>query len=496
MAKSPNHEMIETPDWVQDAVFYQIFPDRFASSTRVAKPGNLEPWDSKPTNYGFKGGDLRGVVEHLDYLQDLGVDAIYFTPIFQSPANHRYHTHDYYRVDPILGGDWAFRELLDLAHRRNMRVVIDGVFNHTGRGFYQFNHILENGAASPYVDWFYIKGYPLHAYEGKPLNYEAWWGIPALPKLNTTTLAVRHFLFDVAEYWIRQGIDGWRLDVPGEIDDDSFWQEFRQRVKAINPDAYIVGEIWHEAQRWLKGDQFDAVMNYQFTRYCIGFFAAIFDENLTASAGYAPVTALDAPAFAYSINHLLGIYDPAINRVQLNLLDSHDTARFLTIVKNDLSALKLATLFQMTYVGAPSIFYGDEIGVTGGKDPDCRKAFPWDAPDTWDRDVLKFFKSCVELRKRHEVLRKGDFQFVYAVDSAVAFLRQLGDQKVLVILNAGAAADLTIVVHDHYGLPDGATLVKLLTTDASSSSPSRYTVQDGALRIHMGKREGVVLCAQ
>ncbi len=489
--------MIKTPDWVQDAVFYQIFPDRFARSARVARPANLEAWDAKPTTYGFKGGDLLGVAERLDYLQELGVNAIYFTPVFQSPANHRYHTHDYYRIDPLLGGDAAFRELLETAHRRGMRVVIDGVFNHTGRGFYQFNHILENGAASPYVDWFYIKGYPLHAYEGKPLNYEAWWGIPALPKLNTTTPAVREFLFGVAEHWIRQGIDGWRLDVPGEINDDAFWQEFRRRVKAINPDAYIVGEIWHEAQRWLKGDQFDAVMNYQFTRACVGFFARPFDENLVAAAGYAPVPVLDAPGFAYSINHLLGLYDPAINRVQLNLLDSHDTARFLSIARNDRDALKLATLFQMTCVGAPSIYYGDEIGITGGKDPDCRKAFPWDAPDAWDHDLLRFFKACVALRRRCEALRAGEFQFVYAVGHAVAFLRKLGRQRVIVALNAGnAPVDLDIVIHDNYGLPDGATLVREMSTaQAGTPGASAVTVDAGRLRVHLDGREGVALQA-
>lgn len=173
----------QTPDWVKDAVFYQIFPDRFAKSERVPKPNNLEPWDSPPTLYGFKGGDLRGVLEHLDYLQDLGVNAIYFNPIFQSAANHRYHTHDYYRVDPILGGDEAFRELLDEAHRRGVRIVLDGVFNHASRGFFQFNHILENGPASPYLDWFIVKGFPLYAYAARRRpNYQAWWGLRALPQ--------------------------------------------------------------------------------------------------------------------------------------------------------------------------------------------------------------------------------------------------------------------------------------------------------------------------
>jgi len=235
---------IHTPEWVKDAVFYQIFPDRFAKSNAVPKPSNLEPWDSPPTVYGFKGGDLLGVAERLDYLQDLGVNAIYFTPIFQSAANHRYHTHDYYQVDPILGGNAALRALLDEAHRRGIRVVLDGVFNHASRGFYQFNHILENDGASPYLDWFFVRKYPLHAYEDqyRP-GYEAWAGLRALPKFNTDTPAVREFLWGVGEHWIRQGIDGWRLDVPAEIKDDAFWQEFRRRVKSLNPEAYIVGEI-------------------------------------------------------------------------------------------------------------------------------------------------------------------------------------------------------------------------------------------------------------
>ena len=262
---------IQTPEWVKDAVFYQIFPDRFASSTQVEKPHNLEAWDSPPTTFGFKGGDLLGVVEHLDYLQDLGVNAIYFTPVFQSTANHRYHTHDYFQIDPILGGNAAFKTLLDAAHARGMRVVIDGVFNHASRGLYQFNHALENGKASPYLDWFTFRGFPVRAYD-EPINYEAWWGLAALPKFNHTNPQVREFIFRVAEHWVQQGIDGWRLDVPGEIDDDEFWREFRRRVKAANPDAYIVGEIWHKADRWLAGDQFDAVMNYQFTRACLAFF--------------------------------------------------------------------------------------------------------------------------------------------------------------------------------------------------------------------------------
>ena len=389
-----------TPEWVKDAIFYQIFPDRFAYSKAVPKPHNLEPWDSPPSEYGFKGGDLIGVAERLDYLQDLGITAIYFTPVFQSAANHRYHTYDYYSIDPLLGGNAALRTLLDEAHRREMRVVLDGVFNHASRGFFQFNHILENGTASPYLNWFVVNGWPLYAYDSqhKP-NYAAWWGLRALPKFNLNTPAVREFLLGVARHWVQQGIDGWRLDVPGEIDDDSFWREFRSVVKGANPDAYIVGEIWHEARRWLQGDQFDAVMNYLLTRACLGFFVGRgLNQALASGAGYAPVDPLSAEGFDSALHCLLNLYPPWVNQAQMNLLDSHDTARFLTLARGDESALRLAVLFLMCFPGAPCIYYGDEIGMEGGRDPDNRRSFPWDT-GRWNSTLLSYFKRCIALRK-------------------------------------------------------------------------------------------------
>ncbi|PSP12221.1 MAG: alpha-amylase, partial [Cyanobacteria bacterium SW_9_47_5] len=243
---------IQTPDWVKNAVFYQIFPDRFAKSKqphqgklsdkklRVSYNVSFEPWEAPPTLQGYKGGDLWGVIEQLDYLQDLGINAIYFTPIFQSASNHRYHTHDYYRVDPLLGGNEALMALLEAAHRRNMKVVLDGVFNHASRGFYFFNDILENGPYSPWVDWFKIKDWPLSAYDGnKPANYVGWTGNRALPEFNHDNPDVREYLMEVGEHWIEVGIDGWRLDVADEIETPGFWQEFRDRIKGINPDAYI-----------------------------------------------------------------------------------------------------------------------------------------------------------------------------------------------------------------------------------------------------------------
>jgi len=475
-----------TPEWVKHAVFYQIFPDRFAKSTQVPKPSNLEKWDSPPTTYGFKGGDLLGVVEHLDYLKELGINAIYFTPVFQSTANHRYHTQDYFQIDPILGGNTVFKTLLDEAHRRDIRIVIDGVFNHASRGFYQFNHALENEKASPYLDWFYFHGFPVNAYHDKA-NYDCWWGIPALPKLNTNTAAVREFIFEVAEYWIKAGADGWRLDVPAEINDDSFWQEFRRRVKAVNPEAYIVGEIWHDAHRWLQGDQFDAVMNYVFTKACLGFFArGQYDGSLTEGTGLAPIS-LNAPQFAYEVKRMLSMYDINIVQVQLNLLDSHDTARYLQFAKGDVSALELATLFQMTFSGAPSIYYGDEIGLMGGKDPDSRRSFPWDE-NQWNKKLLVWFKQCVALRNTHPALRTGDFRVLYAEGDVIVYARTLGDEVFIVLLNAG---------HSSVVLDITVEAALSGTYQACIGGTGQFAVADGKMSaISLSQRSGLVLKRQ
>jgi len=450
-----------TPEWVRDAVFYQIFPDRFARSPSLLKPSNLEPWDSPPTEYGFKGGDLLGIAEHLDYLEELGITALYLNPIFQSAANHRYHTYDYLHVDPILGGNEAFRTLVDRCHDRSIRVVLDGVFNHASRGFFQFNHILENGAASPYLDWFHINGWPLYAYDSvhKP-NYSAWWGLRALPKFNVGTPAVREFLLGVAEHWVRQGADGWRLDVPGEISDDSFWREFRSRVKGVNPEAYIVGEIWQDGRHWLQGDMFDAVMNYLFTKACLAFFIGHnLHEVLSSGVGYSPVAPLGAEGFASAISDLLGMYRPEFTQVQLNLLGSHDTARFLSLARGDESALRLAILFMMCFPGAPCIYYGDEVGMVGGKDPDCRKAFQWDER-RWNAGLREYVKRCIHLRHAHPALRSGEYATLYAHGKVYALIRRLDSEIVVAVFNIAAEPwDLKVPVNDY--LAEGAVLQDL-----------------------------------
>lgn len=433
---------IQTPAWVKQAVFYQIFPDRFArTQTAVDRPEMavpLEPWDAPPTLSGYKGGDLWGVIDQLAYLQELGITALYFTPIFQSASNHRYHTHDYYQVDPLLGGNEAFLAMLEAAHDKGIRVVLDGVFNHASRGFFYFNDILENGPQSPWVDWFKVEGWPLSAYDGSmPANYASWVNNRALPQFNHANPKVREYIMRIGEYWIRQGVDGWRLDVPHEVEEPGFWQEFRDRIKAVNPEAYIVGEIWTDARQWLDGTQFDGVMNYLFTGPTLAFTAG--DRvvmDYVEIPPYYPYPALDAAGYQAKMEHLLGLYPWEIQLAQLNLLSSHDVARTLSVVGEDLPSLELAVLLQMTFPGAPCVYYGDEVGLAGALDPDCRRTFP--PKDQWNQALLEHHRQLIALRHRYSALQVGTYKSIVAKDLVYGFQRADDHNTLIVLVNAGS----------------------------------------------------------
>ena len=300
---------------------------------------------------------------------------------------------DYFEIDPVLGTLKDFDNLVKKAHALGLRVILDGVFNHCSRGFFQFNSLMELGEDSPYVDWFHVHSWPVHAYSGKP-NYECWWNYPALPKFNTGCPDVREYLFSVAEYWAKRGIDGWRLDVPNEIDDDSFWQEFRRRVKAINPEAYIVGEIWDNPERWLKGDQFDGVMNYPFRKAVMQY---LFDENPISTGEFCEKVRSAFPENRFGI--------------PMNLLGSHDTTRIASQPRTSPERIRLALALLFFMPGAPCIYYGDEIGMEGGKDPDCRRAFPWDQLKARKAlPIYKFIRSLTRMRRENPVLRDGSLK--------------------------------------------------------------------------------------
>lgn len=449
---------IQTPKWVKKAIFYQIFPDRFARTHRhIDHPEmavTLEPWDAPPTLSGYKGGDLWGIAEKLDYLQDLGINALYFTPIFQSASNHRYHTHDYYRVDPLLGGNEAFADLLEAAHARDIKVVLDGVFNHASRGFFFFNDILENGPYSPWLEWFKIAQWPLSAYDGdKPANYTSWVENRALPQFNHANPAVREYIMRIGEYWIKQGIDGWRLDVPFEVDVPGFWEEFRDRIKALNPEAYIVGEVWRPAQRWLDGTKFDGVMNYVFTGPTMAFAAG--DRVVMKYAegpDYFPYPALDAAGYRRKMDELMAMYPWEIHLTQLNLISSHDIARALTVMGDDEASMELAVLLQMTFPGAPCIYYGDEVGLPGGLDPDCRRVFP--PEKDWNLSLLKHHKALIALRHKHPALQTGKYTPLIAEGKLYGFERRQDEEAFIILVNAGEE-DVQIDLQPHLDADKG-----------------------------------------
>jgi cyclomaltodextrinase / maltogenic alpha-amylase / neopullulanase len=410
-----------TPYWVQDAIFYHIFPDRFANGDTSNDPPNVQKWGAPPTIWGFQGGDLRGVLQHLDYLLDLGVNALYLNPIFMASSNHRYNTSDYFQIDPRLGTLVDFHALVEAVHKNNMRIILDGVFNHCGRGFFAFTDVLENSDRSAYKDWFYIKQFPLDAYDGdgNAQNYLGWWSHKSLPKLNTQNPKVREYIFSVARYWIEQGVDGWRLDVPNEIDDDGFWDEFRRVVKSANRDAYLTGEIWDVNPRWANNSHFDGLMNYPVKDALVALFQG--REN-TVQFGER----IEALFKAYARENMFAMYVP---------LDSHDTERFKTLVGRDTKKLKLAFLFQMAFPGAPAIYYGDEIGMEGEKDPDNRRSFPW-RESNWDQGLRQWVRMLIALRRRTPTLRRGEYVRLLAEDKLYAFARTLGEQNILVAMNA------------------------------------------------------------
>jgi glycosidase len=411
---------MSTPYWVQDAVFYQIFPDRFANGDLANDPPETAKWGSAPTIHGFQGGDLRGIVQRFDYLLDLGINAIYLNPIFLSPATHRYHTVDYYQIDPKLGKLSDFRALLDIAHRNGVRVILDGVFNHCGRGFFAFSDVMENGAHSPYKDWFHIHRFPVDAYTSDDShNYATWWNFKSLPKFNTGNPAVRKFLFDVARYWLEQGIDGWRLDVPNEIDDDSFWEEFRHVCKSVNRDAYLVGEIWDGDPRWANDTHFDGLMHYPLRE---SLLAVLTGKETSAT-------------FADKAESYFSKYPHESVQAMYLPLGSHDTERIFTVL-GTLEKVRLAFLYQFAYPGAPAIYYGDEVGLEGRGDPDSRRAFPWESTH-WKADLRPFVQSLIALRKARPSLRRGDFSRL-ALDAETgiyAFARTLGAEQTVVALN-------------------------------------------------------------
>lgn len=349
-------DILKPVNWMNTATFYQIFVDRFkiGNENKDKSYINLK-WGDIPNPKSFAGGDLRGITDKLGYLKELGINALYLTPVFRSVSNHKYDISDYYEIDEHFGTKNDLKELVSQAHAIGIRVVLDAVFNHCSENLTQFQDVLKYGKESKYYDWFIITN-------EKPLEYECFASCKYMPKFNTSNPEVCEFLTGIATYWINEcDIDGWRLDVSDEVSHD-FWRAFRKAVKGAKSDCVLIGENWHDANVYLSGDQFDSIMNYAFTKACLDYYA---------------YGVFNAYQMADKLNGLLMRNSDTVNKMMLNLLDSHDTHRFLTQVNGDKNKLMSALALTYFFTGSPCVYYGTENGMLGGYDPDCRRTFDW-----------------------------------------------------------------------------------------------------------------------
>ena len=535
------------PAWAKEAIWYQIFPERFSNGDIFNDPKpedmkgawpyfvpegwqnhpwtsdwyKLQPWEVKTGkdfywNAGVRryGGDIQGIINKLDYLKELGVNAIFLNPIFESPSLHKYDASMYHHVDNNFGPDpqkdreiWAeenpgdpstwqwttadklFLKLISECHKRGMKIIIDGVFNHTGTTFWAFQDIVKNQQKSKYKDWYTIKSWD-NPSTGEKFDYEGWLGVKDLPEIredeNGLVKGPREHIHEIVKRWMdpngdgnpNDGIDGWRLDV-AEMVNHNFWKVFRTWVKGINPNAYIVGEIWWDdwknykmmnASPWLKGDEFDAVMNYRFARDVKNFVINKKDQ-------------IGSQGFIDSLNTLYTQYPKENNYVMMNMLDSHDVERISSQIVNpdilydhggnpaqtktfdvrkpnaeEREKQKLIVGIQFTLPGAPQIYYGDEAGMWGGDDPDCRKPMVWKefkyetgtthpfglprpADEVkFDKTLFKWYQKIISIRNRNKVLSLGSVDFNYVDDQnrILGFTREYEGKKIFILLNNNA----------------------------------------------------------
>ncbi len=410
-------EMFEVPEWAANKVVYQIFPSRYAASQPVDK----ELWYKAPITFTDNlHGDIRGIIDHLDYIRDLGIDVIYLTPIFKSDSSHKYDTIDYYQIDPSFGTAEDLRELVQKAHQYGMKVVLDAVFNHTGRDFFAFKDILENKEKSKYLDWYFIDKFPLDNESGQAPNFKCFGYYSGMPKLNLKNPEVEKYVTDVACYWIKEcDIDGWRMDVGDEIS-HYFWKHFRRAVKAVKKDALIIGEIWHYAGDFLEGDEWDTVMNYPFYLNLIDLLA---DEKIGVSR------------FIQNLGYMKGRLNKKCYPLMWNLIDSHDTARFLHLCNNK-QKQHLAAAFQLLMPGMPMIYYGDELAMPGANDPDCRRGMYWDE-EYRDNEMLEWYKRLIQVRRTHACIVEGELAETITrdEDGTIVLIRKNTEETIALIFN-------------------------------------------------------------
>ncbi len=523
-----------TPEWAKNGIFYQIFPERFRNGDKSNDQDFSEPYyegvtklpssgktngeyfhfvsqwenttglsrspyrtDGKPDYYSFYGGDIAGVMEKLPYLADLGITIIYFNPLNEARSNHKYDPMDYMSIDPHFADEATFKEFVQKAHALGIRIVVDKAFNHTGNWHFAFLDGKEKGRESKYWDWYEWKRWPLPAGDiPNPLDYyDCWWGFGIHPNLNydlsrpnnqengitdmaeaEPNMALVQYILDVARYWLGElGIDGFRLDVPNEVP-FWFWTEFRKVVDEVNPDAFLIGEIWGNAMPWLGPHCFHSTMNYKYFRDpVLKFFglgqgsAAQLDRELAPGRNLYPLQA---------------------TQVMMNLIDSHDTERFVTLAGNSDKKLLLAALFQMTYLGIPQIYYGDEVGLRGGKDPDCRRTFPWNWEESPRRKTIHdFYRNIISIRHRYDALRTGRFKTVLTDGRIYSYLRENDKNRIVVVLNNESTKKSVDLPLDGFEFSDGTRFVDEL-------GGGDYVVTNNEVSIDLEALSGAVLVMQ
>lgn len=433
----------KTPDWYKDSIIYQIFPDRFyngnACNTLTSSKKNTfiySNWYDKPMyikdingeilRWDFYGGNLKGIIKKLDYLEELGINLIYLNPIFKAASNHRYDTGDYMKIDEVLGTEEDFKELISLAKDRGINIILDGVFNHTGRDskyFNKFNNYDSTGAYnskdSEFYDWYTFYNFPD--------DYDSWWGIKDLPCVNEMSSSFINYIIknedSVIAHWMKCGIKGWRLDVADELP-GKFLEALRKRCHDIDEEAVVLGEVWEDAtnkisydkrREYMSGRELDSVTNYSFRNILLDYFSGKINTEKV-------IRLFESMKENYPKENFYAL---------TNILSTHDVERIITMCK-DKKIFKLMVVLQMTFPGVPLIYYGDEVGVEGGKDPDNRRTYPWGKED---EGLLKFYKILTGLRKNNKVLSRGEFSQRNLNDNVYSFVRSYEEDKIIVLVN-------------------------------------------------------------
>lgn len=562
-----------TPGWAKGAVMYQIFTDRFYNGdpTNDVKQGEyyyidrqtqeVDTWERPPRDFDvadFYGGDLAGVIEKLDYLQNLGVEALYFNPIFVSASSHKYDIQDYDHIDPHFGviiedegellapgetdnrkatrfqtrvtsrknleaSNELFETLVYEAHRRGMKVILDGVFNHCGsfncwldrEGIYQGREGFAEGAyhskESPYHDYFSFKNE-----DAFPENdtYDGWWNHNTLPKLNYEgSKELEDHIIEIGKKWVSEPycIDGWRLDVAADLGHSAeynhkFWRRFRDEIKSVNPNAVILAEHYGDPKDWLQGDQWDTVMNYDAFMEPVSWFLTGMEKH---SGEYRDFRLGNLQTFKDVTLHYMSRFPTSSLQCSMNQLSNHDHSRFLTRTNHKVGrastlgtesaseginsgVMKEAVVIQMTWPGAPTVYYGDEAGLCGYTDPDNRRTYPW---DNEDRELLKFHQRMIEIHKKSSALRTGSLKFLDGEDSLLCYGRFNREEQFVIIINNDVymrSVDLEVWPA---GIPREATLTQVMytTEDSHSVLPVKYRTKNGMLSLSMPKHSGIVL---